>query len=67
MGFFDTAKRSFKDVPVTDGKISTTEFLEAAETVVQLFDVLGSAAFTPVQTDMTGNIKVPVTPSTTRE
>jgi len=55
--FFSTAKRSFKDVPVPDGKISTTEFLEAAESLVTLFDLLGSTAFAVVQKDMTGNIK----------
>ncbi|KAI5850648.1 glycolipid transfer protein domain-containing protein [Tricharina praecox] len=55
--FFDTCKRNFKDVPVVDDKVSTTEFLEASESVVQLFDVLGSTAFVPVQRDMTGNIK----------
>ena len=36
--FFDTAKRSFKDVPVAaDGGVATTEFLEAAESCVALF------------------------------
>jgi len=55
--FFSTAKRSFEDVPLPDGKISTTEFLEAAESLVTLFDLLGSTAFAPVQKDMTGNIK----------
>lgn len=35
--FFDTCKRNFKDVPVVDDKVSTTEFLEASESVVQLF------------------------------
>lgn len=37
MTFFDTAKRSFADVPVQGTEIPTTEFLEAAETVVALF------------------------------
>ena len=38
--FFDTAKRSFKDVTVgSDNGINTTEFLEAAESVVALFGV----------------------------
>ncbi|KAK9466343.1 glycolipid transfer protein domain-containing protein [Lipomyces arxii] len=55
--FFQTMKRSFVDVSVTDGKINTTEFLEAAESLVRLFDLLGSAAFTVVQKDMNGNIK----------
>lgn len=57
--FFDTLKKSFVDVPIKDGdKISTTEFLEAAEGLLTLFDVLGSAAFKPVKNDMSGNIKV---------
>ncbi|EAT87149.1 hypothetical protein HBI56_141260 [Parastagonospora nodorum] len=58
--FFDTVKKSFVDVPVDaskDNAISTTEFLEAAESLTTLFDVLGSAAFKPVKNDMTGNIK----------
>ncbi|KAH7128187.1 glycolipid transfer protein domain-containing protein [Dendryphion nanum] len=58
--FFDTLKRSFVDVPVDESKdnaIKTTEFLEAAESLVTLFEVLGSAAFGPVKSDMTGNIK----------
>ncbi|KAF2261315.1 glycolipid transfer protein-like protein HET-C2 [Lojkania enalia] len=58
--FFDTLKRSFVDVPVDatkDNAISTSEFLEAAESLVTLFDVLGSAAFKPVKSDMLGNIK----------
>ncbi|KAI5801629.1 glycolipid transfer protein domain-containing protein [Peziza echinospora] len=54
--FFDTAKRNFKDVPTENG-IDTTTFLESAESVVALFDLLGNAAFKPVQSDMTGNIK----------
>lgn len=56
--FFETIKKDFKDVPVSDdNKISTTEFLEAAESLVTLFDLLGSTAFAAVQKDMTGNIK----------
>lgn len=38
--WFDTVKRSFADVPVdaaNDNAISTTEFLEAAESLVKLF------------------------------
>ncbi|THW90292.1 putative glycolipid transfer protein HET-C2 [Aureobasidium pullulans] len=56
--FFDTLKRSFTDVPVESGKIATSQFLEAAESLTTLFDVLGSTAFKPVKSDMTGNIKV---------
>ncbi|PSN71455.1 glycolipid transfer protein-like protein HET-C2 [Corynespora cassiicola Philippines] len=58
--FFDTIKKSFVDVPVDEaagGKIPTTEFLEASESLLKLFDVLGSAAFSPVKSDMAGNIK----------
>lgn len=56
--FFDGIKKDFKDVPVSaDNKISTTEFLEASESLVTLFDLLGSTAFAAVQKDMTGNIK----------
>ncbi|KAF8241817.1 glycolipid transfer protein [Wilcoxina mikolae CBS 423.85] len=55
--FFDTAKRNFKDVPINGDKISTSEYLEAAESTVALFDLLGNKAFVPVQKDMTGNIK----------
>lgn len=38
--FFDTVKKSFVDVPVDSSKdnaISTTEFLEAAESLTTLF------------------------------
>lgn len=40
-----------------DGGINTTDFLEAAEGLVKLFDLLGSSAFAIVQKDMTGNIE----------
>jgi hypothetical protein len=59
--FFDTLKKSFVDVPVDESKdsaIPTTAFLEAAESLITLFDVLGSTAFKPVKSDMNGNIKV---------
>lgn len=36
--WFDTLKKSFADVPIgADEGISTTEFLEAAESLVTLF------------------------------
>jgi len=59
--YFDNAKRSFTQVPVNaskDNAISTSEFLEASESLTGLFDVLGSVAFNPVKSDMGGNIKV---------
>jgi len=58
--FLDTLKKSFVDVPVDaakDNAIDTTAFLEAAESLTTLFDVLGSVAFNPVKNDMLGNIK----------
>ena len=67
--FFDTGKRSFKDVAIDESKdnaISTSEFLEASESLTALFDVLGSAAFKPVKNDMTGNINVRTTRPTTK-
>lgn len=57
--YFD-GKKSFNDVTIDESKdnaINTTEFLEAAEALTTLFDVLGSMAFTPVKNDMAGNIK----------
>jgi len=58
--FLDTLKKSFADVPVDkehDNAVATTEFLEAAESLTTLFDVLGSMAFNPVKNDMLGNVK----------
>lgn len=54
--FFDGIK-SFADVPTEPG-IDTVQFLEAAEGLVKLFDVLGNSAFKVVQSDLTGNIEV---------
>jgi len=48
---------SFKDVPITDDAVPTTEFLKASETLVSLFNILGSTAFGAVISDMNGNIK----------
>lgn len=93
----DTFKKSFSDVPVNaekDNAISTTEFLDAAESLTTIFgsyllfifhfypptapgtpfitpavhkltchpcpitiDALGSVAFSPVKSDLLGNIK----------
>ncbi|KAM0273975.1 hypothetical protein ACHAQH_008067 [Verticillium albo-atrum] len=56
----DTFKKSFVDVPVDAEKnnaIATAEFLEATEALTTIFDVLGSVAFSPVKTDMLGNVK----------
>ncbi|KAI1332409.1 glycolipid transfer protein [Xylariaceae sp. FL0255] len=55
-----TFKRSFVDVPINaeqDNAIGTTEFLEASESLTTMFDALGSVAFSPVKSDMLGNVK----------
>ncbi|KAF5355522.1 hypothetical protein D9758_006388 [Tetrapyrgos nigripes] len=53
--YLETVK-SFADVPVTDAGVDTLAFLEASNGLVGLFDLLGSAAFTAVQSDLKGNI-----------
>eukprot|EP00300_Choanocystis_sp_HF-7_P027365 c32459_g1_i1.p1 GENE.c32459_g1_i1~~c32459_g1_i1.p1 ORF type:complete len:201 (+),score=27.71 c32459_g1_i1:43-645(+) len=55
--YFDTLRMRYQDVPVTAEGISTSEFIDATEGVVKLFDLLGSSAFAVVQNDMNGNIK----------
>ncbi|BFZ59422.1 hypothetical protein YB2330_000431 [Saitoella coloradoensis] len=55
--FFDNLRRSYTDVTIDESGINTAEFLEASEGLVSMFDLLGSAAFSVVQKDMTGNIK----------
>lgn len=57
--YFD-GRKSFADVnydTAKDNAINTTQFLEAAEALTHLFDVIGGAAFKPVKSDMQGNIK----------
>lgn len=56
----DTFKQSFTTVPVDsekDNAVSTTQFLDAAESLTTIFDALGSVAFSPVKNDLIGNIK----------
>ncbi|KAG8913002.1 hypothetical protein FRC00_003268 [Tulasnella sp. 408] len=55
--YFDTVKRSFANVTVDEDGVNTGEFLEASEGVVGIFDLLGSTAFSVVQSDLNGNIK----------
>ncbi|GFP53563.1 hypothetical protein ACSS6W_001118 [Trichoderma asperelloides] len=55
-----TFKQSFVDVPIdaeNGNAIATTQFLDAAESLTTMFDVLGSVAFSPVKSDLLGNIK----------
>jgi len=54
--YFETVKKTFPDVPITEEGVDTIAFLEASEGVVKMFDLIGSAAFNIVQSDMTGNI-----------
>ncbi|KAF8522381.1 glycolipid transfer protein [Gautieria morchelliformis] len=56
VGQFLLVRQSFADVPVTDAGVDTFAFLEAAEGLVGLFDLLGSKAFSVVQNDLNGNI-----------
>ncbi|KAH9485081.1 Glycolipid transfer protein B [Psilocybe cubensis] len=53
--YLETVK-SFADVPITDAGVDTVTFLEAADGLVGLFDLLGSTAFSVVQSDLKGNI-----------
>jgi len=53
--YLETVK-SFADVPITDAGVDTVAFLEASQGLVGLFDLLGSAAFSVVQSDLKGNI-----------
>ncbi|KAF9482212.1 glycolipid transfer protein [Pholiota conissans] len=53
--YLETVK-SFTEVPITNEGVDTVVFLEAADGLVGLFDILGSAAFSVVQNDLKGNI-----------
>ncbi|KAG9038241.1 hypothetical protein FRB95_002202 [Tulasnella sp. JGI-2019a] len=47
---------SFVNVPVTKEGVDTVSFLAASDGAVKIFDVLGSAAFSAVISDMNGSI-----------
>ncbi|KAI0001260.1 het-c2 protein [Russula compacta] len=53
--YLDTVT-SFAQVPITDEGVDTLAFLKASDGLVGLFDLLGSAAFSVVQSDLKGNI-----------
>ncbi|KAK3292150.1 glycolipid transfer protein domain-containing protein [Chaetomium fimeti] len=58
--YIDTFKGSFTTVPIdaeNANAISTTEFLDAAESLTTMFDLLGSVAFSPVKKDVLGNVE----------
>ncbi|KAG8690398.1 hypothetical protein FRC11_011842, partial [Ceratobasidium sp. 423] len=54
--FIQSLKKSFVDVPVTEDGVETASFLDACDGVVELFNHFTSAAFKPVQSDISGNI-----------
>ncbi|KAI0027764.1 glycolipid transfer protein [Vararia minispora EC-137] len=47
---------SFVDVPITDDGVDTPAFLDAADGLMDLFDLFGSVVFGFVQTDLRTNI-----------
>ncbi|GAA5830279.1 hypothetical protein JCM3766R1_002853 [Sporobolomyces carnicolor] len=55
--YFESVKKSFADVPVTEEGVDTVQFLEATQGLIGIFDLLGSAAFSVVKNDMNGNVK----------
>ncbi|KAI6017805.1 hypothetical protein PISMIDRAFT_96962 [Pisolithus microcarpus 441] len=56
MAPFLESVKSFADVPITADGVDTVAFLEASEGVVKLFKLLENPAFTPVVSDLEGNI-----------
>jgi hypothetical protein len=55
--FFENMKRSYTQVSLgKDGAISTVEFLDATESILSIFDVLGSLSFGIVKSDINGNV-----------
>jgi hypothetical protein len=52
---FETVK-SFAHVPITSDGVETFSFLEAADGLMDLFDLLGGPVFAFVQTDLRNNI-----------
>jgi hypothetical protein len=56
--WFENQKVQFNDVPISiDQEVSTTEFLEATESMTTIFDLLGSAVFTPIKQDLLFNVR----------
>ena len=55
--WFDIQQTKFCEVPVAaNNEVSTTEFLQATECMTTIFDLLGSAVFTPIKQDLVFNI-----------
>ncbi|OLY84693.1 Pleckstrin homology domain-containing family A member 8 [Smittium mucronatum] len=54
--FLQKVPLRFEQVEIREDGIDTAQFLEASKGVVLLFDELGSTAFSPVKSDISGNI-----------
>lgn len=55
--YFEQHAVTYIHVPIdANGGINTEKFLEATESMIKLFDVLNGTAFSPVKSDMTGNV-----------
>ncbi|OMJ16509.1 Pleckstrin homology domain-containing family A member 8 [Smittium culicis] len=54
--FLEKVPLRFEQVNVREDGIDTVQFLEAAKGVLYMFDELGSTAFAPVKSDISGNI-----------
>ncbi|KAI8078199.1 glycolipid transfer protein domain-containing protein [Gilbertella persicaria] len=48
--------RSYEDVQVSPEGIDTAQFLEATKSMIDMFDLFGSSAFSVVQNDMRNNV-----------
>ncbi|KAK6343306.1 hypothetical protein TWF730_010897 [Orbilia blumenaviensis] len=53
--FIQNVKVSFTEVSTSPG-VETIKFLDASSCLIELFDILGSTAFAPVKSDLSGNI-----------
>jgi pleckstrin family protein A (phosphoinositide binding specific) protein 8 len=58
MSFFASSKCKFEDIALETDSTPTKPFLDACTEIVLFFDVLGSTAFSPVKSDIHGNIAV---------
>lgn len=56
--FFSSMEKSFMDIHLgADGSIPVEEFLNAAKSLIPLFDKFNATAFAPVKMDFQGNIR----------
>lgn len=57
--FFETITKSYADVPIdANNGVDVNAFLEATENLIRLFDHINATAFSPVKSDMNGNVTV---------